>query len=73
MVRNGNNFLQICKQLGAVTSQDWTPGPEGDVTVLREQMGVLQHHDAVSGTAKQHVTEDYAQRLASGIDECSKV
>ena len=34
-------------------SQDWTPGPEGDVTVLREEMGVLQHHDAVSGTAKQ--------------------
>jgi hypothetical protein len=26
MVRNGNNFLQICKQLGALTSQDWTPG-----------------------------------------------
>jgi Alpha mannosidase middle domain len=36
-------------------------------------MGVLQHHDAVSGTAKQHVTEDYAQRLAAGFDECSKV
>jgi lysosomal alpha-mannosidase len=50
-----------------------TVGPEGDVTVLREEMGVLQHHDAVSGTAKQHVTEDYAQRLANGIDECSKV
>ena len=26
MVRNGNNFLQICKQLGALTSQDGTPG-----------------------------------------------
>ena len=48
-------------------------GPEGDVTALREVMGVLQHHDAVSGTAKQHVTEDYAQRLAYGFEECSKV
>ena len=73
MVRYGNNFLQVCKQLGALTSQDWVPGPEGDVTVLREEMGVLQHHDAVSGTAKQHVTDDYAQRLAKGFGECSKV
>ena len=33
----------------------------------------LQHHDAVSGTAKQHVTFDYAERLAKGFDECDKV
>ena len=31
-------------------------------------MGIVQHHDAVSGTEKQHVAEDYAQRLADGID-----
>jgi len=29
-------------------------------------MGVAQHHDAVSGTAKQHVTFDYAKRLSHG-------
>ena len=73
MVRYGNNYLQICKQLGALTGQDWTPGPEGDLTVLREAMGVLQHHDAVSGTAKQHVTFDYAERLAKGFSECDEV
>ena len=31
-------------------------------------MGVLQHHDAVSGTEKQHVADDYAQRVSQGID-----
>ena len=31
-------------------------------------MGILQHHDAVSGTETQHVTDDYALRLAQGID-----
>jgi hypothetical protein len=31
-------------------------------------MGVAQHHDAVSGTAKQVVDFDYAQRLSDGID-----
>ena len=30
-------------------------------------MGVAQHHDAVSGTEKQEVAFDYAQRLADGI------
>lgn len=31
-------------------------------------MGIAQHHDAVSGTEKQAVAYDYAQRLADGID-----
>jgi hypothetical protein len=31
-------------------------------------MGVMQHHDAISGTEKQHVAYDYAQRLSDGID-----
>jgi hypothetical protein len=34
-------------------------------------MGVVQHHDAVSGTEKQHVADDYAQRLAQGIDSAA--
>jgi hypothetical protein len=33
-----------------------------------EAMGVSQHHDAVSGTEKQEVVFDYAQRLSVGID-----
>ena len=32
-------------------------------------MGLAQHHDAVSGTEKQHVADDYAQRLSEGIDQ----
>lgn len=31
----------------------------------------MQHHDAVSGTAKQHVTDDYALRLSIGMNSCS--
>lgn len=33
-------------------------------------LSVAQHHDAVSGTARQHVTDDYQQRLAEGAAEC---
>jgi lysosomal alpha-mannosidase len=31
-------------------------------------MGIVQHHDAISGTEKQEVAYDYAQRLSVGID-----
>lgn len=33
------------------------------------QMGVTQHHDAVSGTAKQKVQDDYYVRLYSALDK----
>lgn len=33
-------------------------------------MAVAQHHDAVSGTEKQHVANDYAKRLAKGWQHC---
>ena len=70
MTRATNNFLQVCKQMQVLSQQT---NMEPAVTKLREVMGVLQHHDAVSGTAKQHVTFDYAQRLSEGIAECSRV
>lgn len=43
-------------------------GPSSDT--LCRAMGVAQHHDAVSGTSKQHVADDYAKRLAIGAAEC---
>jgi hypothetical protein len=36
--------------------------------IIDEALGVTQHHDAVSGTEKQEVAFDYAQRLSDGID-----
>jgi lysosomal alpha-mannosidase len=76
MVREGNNFLQVCKQQAALTKHQRPSGDEATeekVTTMREVMGVLQHHDAVSGTAKQAVTFDYAQRLAKGFKACQDV
>lgn len=33
-------------------------------------MGVMQHHDAITGTEKEHVAHDYARILSYGFDEC---
>ncbi|KAJ0974238.1 hypothetical protein J5N97_016203 [Dioscorea zingiberensis] len=42
-------------------------------TSLGDAMGLAQHHDAVSGTAKQHTTNDYAKRLSSGSSKAEIV
>ncbi|KAF7271106.1 hypothetical protein GWI33_015990 [Rhynchophorus ferrugineus] len=66
--RYGNNFLQVCKQLYALA--DLGPEDRVDLNSMREAMGVMQHHDAVTGTEKQHVASDYARRLQRGIANC---
>uniref|UniRef100_A0A182KEA5 alpha-mannosidase n=1 Tax=Anopheles christyi TaxID=43041 RepID=A0A182KEA5_9DIPT len=58
--REGNHFLQVCKQLSAIAPMKET-FYEAHLTALREVMGVMQHHDAITGTEKQHVADDYAR------------
>ncbi|XP_045601316.2 lysosomal alpha-mannosidase isoform X1 [Procambarus clarkii] len=64
-IRQTNNFLQAVKQVSSLLGL----GQDSRLERLKEAMGVMQHHDAVSGTAKQHVTDDYSQRLSLGITE----
>lgn len=40
---------------------------------LREAMGVMQHHDAITGTEKQHVADDYARIISEALDAASAV
>ncbi|XP_035819972.1 alpha-mannosidase isoform X4 [Zea mays] len=39
---------------------------------LEDAMGIAQHHDAISGTAKQHTTDDYSKRIAIGASKVEK-
>lgn len=36
---------------------------------LNEEIGVIQHHDGVSGTEKQHVADDYKLRIGKALDK----
>ncbi|XP_015121082.1 lysosomal alpha-mannosidase isoform X2 [Diachasma alloeum] len=67
--RLGNNFLQIVKQLAVLTNA----GDSKDLELFREAMGVMQHHDAVTGTEKQQVADDYARLLTDAIVRGEKI
>ena len=69
-VRDMNSFLQTCRHM-----EFFTNGNHHGLTSdkLAKAMGVAQHHDAVSGTEKQHVANDYAMRLHIGETECMRI
>ncbi|KAL6972969.1 alpha-mannosidase [Sarracenia purpurea var. burkii] len=46
-------------------------GPTTDS--LGDALAIAQHHDAVSGTSKQHVADDYAKRLSIGYKESEEL
>lgn len=67
LLRNDISF-KVCKQL--YTLADLGPEDKADLNKMREAMGVMQHHDAITGTEKQPVANDYARILTEGFSEC---
>lgn len=67
MVRDYSAKFQIFKTLSALSNLE-------NLKLLNfaDAMGILQHHDAVTGTAKQHVTFDYQKRLHAGYTSAAK-
>lgn len=62
-------MLKVAKQLAVLTGESSSVSA---LDPLREAMGVMQHHDAITGTEKQHVADDYARIMSEAIDTADK-
>lgn len=67
-VRAANTLLQQVRQLDAVYQSHHS----SPLIALKRAVGLVQHHDGISGTEKQAVADDYALRLHDGILQAEK-
>ncbi|KAI3699355.1 hypothetical protein L2E82_43609 [Cichorium intybus] len=69
-IRSLSGYYLAARQLEYLAGRQ-TKGP--NTFSLGDALGIAQHHDAVTGTAKQHTTNDYEKRLAIGAHEAEAV
>lgn len=69
-IRFATSYLQAARQLDFLSRflrGRGAPGDSGPSTdTLEEAVALTQHHDAITGTEKQHVAADYHMRLSRG-------
>ncbi|XP_075215383.1 lysosomal alpha-mannosidase-like [Lycorma delicatula] len=61
----------VCNQLCVLSDLD--ERDQANIESLRSALGIMQHHDAITGTAATHVSSNYAEMLSKGISKCQKV
>ena len=74
--RVASGFLQAARQIGLLadmtTKNQHSSSAKGPALLtLEDSLGVSQHHDAITGTGKQHVADDYSKRLHAGLMDAS--
>ena len=67
-IRTSSSLMNAVWQMQVFGSTDGL-----SMSKFEEAVGVAQHHDAVAGTAKQHVAFDYAKRLTIGEAQAEDV
>jgi len=76
LVRRSGEFLQAIRKLASQAIWDKSSQyllnnfitVDKSIYKLEDAMGMGQHHDAVTGTEKQAVAEDYKLHMARGLD-----
>ncbi|CAM8896888.1 unnamed protein product [Rhodiola kirilowii] len=69
-VRSMSSYYLAARQLEFFKGRS-NSGPNTDA--LADALAIAQHHDAVSGTERQHVAADYAKRLFTGYLEAEQL
>ncbi|KAH9791608.1 alpha-mannosidase [Citrus sinensis] len=69
-VRMMSGYYLAARQLEFLKGKS-TSGP--NTNALADALAIAQHHDAVSGTERQHVAADYALRISIGYTEAEKL
>ncbi|XP_047271093.1 probable alpha-mannosidase At5g66150 isoform X1 [Capsicum annuum] len=67
----GLDSLQAARQLEFFKGRSETGGPTTEV--LADALAISQHNDAVSGTSKQYVANDYAKPLFIGYKQADDI
>ena len=72
LVREASTALELCRimEIASFKPDEKIEDIDNPSWMLWEALSVVQHHDGVSGTARQNVTDDYERRLRSAMDEC---
>jgi hypothetical protein len=72
LVREASTALELCRimEMALVKPGTVVEDIDNPVWLLWEAVSSAQHHDAVSGTAQQAVTDDYMRRLQEAMDAC---
>lgn len=70
-VRRGSHLLHSNMHFQTLASMEEGADLDkimGQKELMLDAMGIYQHHDAVSGTARQDVADDYDKRLNAAMD-----
>ena len=62
--------MQSAKQLAVMSRMSHLLSPK--LLPLQEALGILQHHDAVTGTCKQFVNDDYVRLMSKAMTKAQE-